>query len=243
MRLRRHEGAGVSRRPTTDAAARSSSSLPAPTTKSDGLTKPPISPMRTAAATTIGNGTSKTKMATNELPATAAIRPFASVVRPSRTIACATIATTAAASPANAPATHPRSPCVTKSHDRPEEEEEAREHERDPGDQAAAHPVEQPTHVRRELHRLRTREQHAEAERVQEPALVDPSPALDQLLMHQRDLPGGSAEVHEAEPDPESGRLAERGGPRRRGGRRLLWRARHRDRGYARRGQRRSQRR
>ena len=58
-------------------------------------------------------------MATNELAATATISPFASVVRPSRTIACATIATTAAASPANAPATHPRSPCVTKSQDRP----------------------------------------------------------------------------------------------------------------------------
>ena len=98
-----------------------------------------------------------------------------------------------------------------------QEQEEARQDERDARDDPTPDPVEQPAHVRGELHRLRARQQHAVAERVEVPALVDPAAALDELLMHQGDLPRGTAEVHESEPDPEARCLAERGG---RGGRR-----------------------
>ena len=146
---------------------------------------PPISPKTTAPATTIGNGTSRKKIATNDTTATPTISPFASAVRPSRTVACATIATTAAATPAKAPATHRRSPCVTKTHESAMSRKKLGKHERDPRDETPSDPMEQPPDVGGELHRFRSRKEHAVAERVQEPPLVDPPPTFDELLVHQ----------------------------------------------------------
>ena len=45
--------------------------------------------------------------------------------------------------------------------------------------------------------------------RVEEAALADPAAALDQLPVHHRDLAGGPAEAHEAEPRPKANRLPE----------------------------------
>jgi hypothetical protein len=44
---------------------------------------------------------------------------------------------------------------------------------------------------------------------VQEAMLGNPAPALDQLLVHDRDLPGRAAEADEAELEPEAQGLHE----------------------------------
>jgi hypothetical protein len=62
-------------------------------------------------------------------------------------------------------------------------------------DEAAPGTVQQPADVGRQLLRFRAGQQHAVVERVQEPALADPAAPLDELGMHDRDLPGGSAEA------------------------------------------------
>ena len=49
----------------------------------------------------------------------------------------------------------------------------------------------EPTDIGRKLLRLRSRQQHAVVQRVQESPLADPAPALDELGVHHRDLPGG----------------------------------------------------
>ena len=64
--------------------------------------------------------------------------------------------------------------------------------------------VEQPAEVGGELLRFRAGQQHAVVERVQETALGDPAPALDQFLVHQRDLAGWPAEPDAAELRPEA---------------------------------------
>ena len=233
--------------PRTDAAARSSSSRPTPTSNEDGLAIPPSSPKATAAATTIGNGTSRTKIATNDA---------------TRDTDHQTVRERGAGEPDRRlrdDGDHGRRQSREGSRHPPElavgdedpgerhQQEEARQHEGDARDEPAPDPVEEPPDVRGELHRLGSRQQHAVAQRVQEPTLVDPAAAFDQLLMHQRDLAGRTPEVHEAEPDPEPGRLAEARWPRRVVPSRLVpswfvWpcvvrRAGHRARGYARRVQ------
>src|SRR5690606_30726265 len=52
----------------------------------------------------------------------------------------------------------------------------------------------------------------------QEALLADPAPVLDQLLMHQGDLPGGTAEGEQANLCPDPRRGAQRRKPKRRGG-------------------------
>ena len=94
--------------------------------------------------------------------------------------------------------------------------------EGDPGHQTALHLVQQPSDIDRELLGLGTGQQHAVVERVQEPRLVDPAAPVDQLLVHQRDLSGGTAEVDEPELDPERCR-ATKGNARRRGTRLIGW--------------------
>jgi len=75
---------------------------------------------------------------------------------------------------------------------------------------AAPRLVQQPADVDGQLLRLGSGEQHAERERVQEPSLADPSFALDELLVHERDLPAGPAEVDEPQLHPEPEGFAER---------------------------------
>ena len=84
-----------------------------------------------------------------------------------------------------------------------EQQHDRRQHEGQPGDQAATHTVQLPADVDGELHRLGTGQQHAEVERPRELRLVHPAAALDQLAMHDCDLPGGAAEGDQPELDPE----------------------------------------
>jgi len=79
----------------------------------------------------------------------------------------------------------------------PEDQEESGQHEGDSGEDSALHPVQQPPHVDGELLRLGAGQQHAVVQRVQEPPVADPPPALDELLVHDRDLPSRPAEVDE----------------------------------------------
>jgi hypothetical protein len=62
--------------------------------------------------------------------------------------------------------------------------------------------VHEPADVRGELLGFGAREHHAVIERVQEAPLGDPAAALDEILVHDRDLPGRAAEADEAEPQP-----------------------------------------
>jgi hypothetical protein len=91
-----------------------------------------------------------------------------------------------------------------------EDKEEGREHERDTREDAALHPVQQPTHVDRELLCLGSGQQHAVVQRVQEPPVADPPAALHELLVHDRDLARRPAEVDKPELDPEPRRDRER---------------------------------
>src|SRR2546430_8169239 len=65
----------------------------------------------------------------------------------------------------------------------------------------------QPADVGRELLRLGAGENHAVIERVQEASLGDPALLLDELAMHDRDLPGRTAEADPAEFPPVAQRL------------------------------------
>ena len=87
------------------------------------------------------------------------------------------------------------------------------QHERRQDEQAARNdptprPVQQPADVRRQLLRFRTRKDHAEIECVQEALLGNPALLVDQFAMHQRDLPGGTAEADATQPQPVSKRFA-----------------------------------
>src|SRR5947207_3272594 len=68
----------------------------------------------------------------------------------------------------------------------------------------------EPADVGGELLRLRTGQHHAVVERVQEARFGDPAFLLDQLAMHDRDLPGRAAEADPAELPPVGERLAAR---------------------------------
>ena len=93
-------------------------------------------------------------------------------------------------------------------HDR----EEARQHEQQSRDQAAADPVQQPADVGRELLRFGAGQQHAVTQRVQEPLFADPAFFLDQDAMHDGDLPGGAAERQQADAHPGARGFGERHG-------------------------------
>ena len=88
-----------------------------------------------------------------------------------------------------------------------DQDEQRRQHEQRPGDDAAPRAVHEPADVGGELLGLGAGQHHAVVQRVQEPLLADPASALDQLGVHDRDLPGRSAEADEAELQPEQERL------------------------------------
>ena len=82
---------------------------------------------------------------------------------------------------------------IDRAHDA--KEHERGEHEEAAGGDRAAHAVHRVADVRGKLLRLRARERHAEVERVQEAALRDPATPLDELVVHDRDLPGRPTEA------------------------------------------------
>jgi hypothetical protein len=91
-----------------------------------------------------------------------------------------------------------------------EHDEHARQHEHHARDEPSPYAMQQPTQVDRELLRLRTRQQHAEVQRVQEAPVRHPRPTVHDLVVHEGDLPGRPSEVDEPELDPEARSLAER---------------------------------
>ena len=95
-----------------------------------------------------------------------------------------------------------------------DEDHERRQHEEAAGDDPAPGAMLQPADVGGQLLRLGARQHHAVVQRVQEAALGNPAPALDQLLVHHGDLPGRPAEADEAELEPEAKRLPETQGLR-----------------------------
>jgi hypothetical protein len=101
-----------------------------------------------------------------------------------------------------------------------DQDEQRRQHEQRPGHDATPRAVHQPADVGGELLGLGAGQQHAEIQRVKKALLADPAPPLDQLGMHDRDLPGGSAEADEAELEPEAESLCEGNGLE---GRRKRW--------------------
>ena len=90
------------------------------------------------------------------------------------------------------------------------DDDRAGKHEQQPGDQPAAHAVQQPAGIGRELHRLRSGQQHAVVQRMQEPRLVEPALLVDEDAVHQRDLAGRPAERQQPDPGKDARRLAER---------------------------------
>ena len=101
------------------------------------------------------------------------------------------------------------------------DQDEGRQHEEQSGEDAACAPVHEPTEVGGKLLSLGAGQQHAVVERMHEALFGDPAPALDQMLMHERDLPGWSAKADKAELEPEHERIAKR--DRRRRGMRRWW--------------------
>ncbi len=116
-----------------------------------------------------------------------------------RSTACTTIASTAAFTPEEdggdqGDMRRQRIEDGERQHD-----QRARHHEQETADQAAERPVHPPADPGRELLRLGTGQQMAEIERAQEAALVDPLALVDQLAVHERDLPGRPAEAQAAD--------------------------------------------
>ena len=93
----------------------------------------------------------------------------------------------------------------------PHDRDDAGEDEQQSGDEPAAHAVEQPADVGRELLRLGAGKQRAEVERVEETLLVDPAFFVDQHAVHQRDLRRRAAERQQGDPRPGAGGVGEAG--------------------------------
>jgi len=90
-----------------------------------------------------------------------------------------------------------------------DQDEQRRQHEQRAGNDAAPASMHQPADIGRELLRLRARQHHAVVQRVQEAALGNPAPVLDQFLMHDRNLAGRSAKTDETQLEPEHEGFAE----------------------------------
>ena len=99
---------------------------------------------------------------------------------PMRISASTTITSTAALMPNSAPSTTANAAPERVEQAQAQHHQRAGQHEQDAGREPAAHAVQQPADIGRELLRLRPRQQHAEVERVQEPRLVDPLLLVDQ---------------------------------------------------------------
>ncbi|MNF83274.1 hypothetical protein D3C84_655950 [compost metagenome] len=95
-----------------------------------------------------------------------------------------------------------------------DQNEQRRQHKQHASNHAAPGSVHQPADVSRQLLRLWAGQQHAIVERVQKAPLGDPAPPFDQLLVHDRNLPGRPAETDEAELDPEAQGFAQADGLR-----------------------------
>ena len=87
--------------------------------------------------------------------------------------------------------------------------DEARQHEQRTGDEAALGPVQQPADIDGELLRLRSRQERAIIERMEEPRLADPALFLDDDAVHDGDLASRAAEAEGGDPRPDPDRLAE----------------------------------
>ena len=74
--------------------------------------------------------------------------------------------------------------------------------------QSAAQSMQPPTCVGGELHGFRSRHQHAETERIEEAAVIDPFALIDKHAVHQRDLSGRPAERQQADAQPNGERFA-----------------------------------
>ena len=65
-----------------------------------------------------------------------------------------------------------------------------------------------PARIGGQLHRLRTGQQHAKAQRIQELLLGEPATVFDDLLMHQCDLGGGAAKAQQADTKENAEQIA-----------------------------------
>src|SRR3989344_9202535 len=74
--------------------------------------------------------------------------------------------------------------------------------------------VHEPADVGGQLLRLRTWQHHAVIQGMQETALRNPALSLDQVLVHERDLPGRPPEAEKAQAKPVEESLPEGGGRR-----------------------------
>jgi hypothetical protein len=95
-----------------------------------------------------------------------------------------------------------------------DEDEQRGQHEQQAGHDAAPGAVHEPANVGGQLLRLGPGQHHAVVQRVQEAPLADPAPALDELAVHDRDLPRRATEADEAELEPETKRAPEAHGGR-----------------------------
>lgn len=87
----------------------------------------------------------------------------------------------------------------------PQERDHPGQHEQSARDQAAAHSVEQPADVDRELLCLGAWEQGAVRKGVQESLLADPALLVDQDALHDRDLAGRTTEGLQRDGEPDLG--------------------------------------
>ena len=81
-------------------------------------------------------------------------------------------------------------------------------------DDSAPGAMQNPADVDRQLLRFGAGQQHAEIQGVKKLRFRNPFPALDQFLVHDRDLTGGTAETDEAQLQPEAQRFVESRGRR-----------------------------
>jgi hypothetical protein len=85
--------------------------------------------------------------------------------------------------------------------------EKRRQYKQSPRDDAAPGAVHEPADVDGELLRLGPGQQHAVVQGVQKPLFTDPAFLLDQLGVHDGDLPGRAAKTDETELEPVPERL------------------------------------
>ena len=174
-----------------------------------GHQRPSAQPTAPAPSTTSGKGSPKTASSRNATTASQTSARWCSARPLMRTTAWTTIARTAGARPRKRPATTAVSPWATYSQESARIATKPGMHEQHARDQAAEPAVEQPAGVDRELLRLRSGQQHAVAQRVQEPPLADPAALVDQLALHDRDLAGRTPERLQRDAEPRPGRLAQ----------------------------------
>ena len=87
---------------------------------------------------------------------------------------------------------------------------DTRQYEQDAGDQTSGVAVQKPADVDGELLGFGAGKQHAVVQGVQEPLLADPLLLVHQLVLHHRDLPGGSTEGLQTDREPGAGGFPQR---------------------------------